>query len=36
VNLDQPNSSLGSPQFGTVTGQRVPPRQIQFALKLLF
>jgi outer membrane receptor protein involved in Fe transport len=35
-NLARPNSLLGSPQFGTVTGQSIPPRQIQFALKLLF
>ncbi|HYO83522.1 MAG TPA: TonB-dependent receptor [Bryobacteraceae bacterium] len=36
VNLGQPNALLGSPQFGTVTSQSLPPRQIQFALKLLF
>lgn len=36
VNYGQPNPQLGSPQFGTVTSQSVPPRQIQFGLKLLF
>lgn len=35
-NLDRPNSTLGSLQFGTVTSQSVSPRQIQFGLKLLF
>ena len=35
-NLATPNSALGVAQFGTVTAQSVPPRQVQFALKLLF
>jgi hypothetical protein len=35
-NLATPNSSLGVAQFGTVTAQTVPPRQIQFALKVVF
>jgi hypothetical protein len=35
-NFAQPVATLGVPQFGTVTGQSTPPRQIQFALKILF
>ncbi|MCS7027007.1 MAG: TonB-dependent receptor [Bryobacteraceae bacterium] len=35
-NFGQPNAFLGVPQFGTVTSQSTSPRQIQFALKLLF
>ncbi len=35
-SLATPNSLLGVAQFGTVTAQSIPPRQVQFALKLLF
>jgi hypothetical protein len=35
-NLGTPNAQLGVPQFGTVTSQSIPPRQVQFALKLMF
>jgi hypothetical protein len=36
VSLGNPNSQLGSNQFGTITTQAVNPRQIQFGMKLLF
>jgi hypothetical protein len=35
-NFSQPNSVLGAPGFGSITSTNGSPRQIQFALKLLF
>ena len=32
----QPNSTAGTPNFGTITGTRVDSREIQFGLKLIF
>ncbi|MBV8706470.1 MAG: carboxypeptidase regulatory-like domain-containing protein, partial [Acidobacteriaceae bacterium] len=32
----QPNSTVGTPNFGTITGTRVDSREIQFGLKLIF
>jgi hypothetical protein len=34
--FSQPNTQVGSPLFGTVTGQENNPRQIQLGLKILF
>lgn len=36
VQFDGPNTSVTSPDFGVITSQANSPRQIQFALKLLF
>ena len=36
VQFGQPNQSLNSSSFGEITGQANSPRQIQFALKVLF
>jgi hypothetical protein len=36
VQFGYPNESFGSPGFGSVTSQENTPREIQFALKLLF
>ncbi|HTV55072.1 MAG TPA: TonB-dependent receptor, partial [Terriglobia bacterium] len=36
VQFGYPNDSLGSPGFGSVTNQNNTPRELQFALKLLF
>ncbi len=30
----QPNTTVGTQNFGTITGTRVDSREIQFALKL--
>jgi outer membrane receptor protein involved in Fe transport len=35
-NFGQPGRQVNTTQFGTITGQRVPARQWQFAAKLLF
>jgi outer membrane receptor protein involved in Fe transport len=35
-NWAQPIATFGVAQFGTITGQSTPPRQVQLALKLLF
>ena len=34
--FSQPNTQVGSPLFGTVTGQENNPRQIQLGIKILF
>jgi hypothetical protein len=34
--FDQPNSTLGNPNFGVVTRTRNTPRELQFALKFEF
>jgi hypothetical protein len=36
TNFANPNSALGNSNFGTITGTRGTPRQMQFAAKLLF
>jgi hypothetical protein len=36
VQFDRPNQVLSSGQFGIISAQANSPRQIQFALKLLF
>ena len=36
VNFANPNGALGNAAFGTITGTNGTPRQMQFALKLLF
>ncbi len=36
VNFSFPNSTLGDPNFGTITGTDEAQRQIQFGLKLIF
>ena len=36
VNLDNPSGAFGTPAFGRVTRTVSPPRQMQFAAKLLF
>jgi hypothetical protein len=36
VQFNSPGLSLGTPQFGVISGQYNNPRLIQFALRLLF
>ncbi len=36
VNFANPNGALGNAAFGTITSTNGTPRQMQFALKLLF
>lgn len=36
VNFSNPNGALGNAAFGTITSTNGTPRQMQFALKLLF
>jgi hypothetical protein len=35
-NFDFPNTSFGTPQFGTITATSEPSREIQFGLKFIF
>jgi hypothetical protein len=35
-NFSTPGRFVNTPQFGTITGQRIPARQIQFGLKVVF
>jgi hypothetical protein len=36
VNFANPNGQLGNAAFGTISGTLGTPRQMQFAVKLLF
>ena len=36
VRFGYPGTSMGTPQFGVISGQYNDPRLVQFALRLLF